>query len=97
MSGNREGGKKAAIVNKERHGADYYKRIGALGGSKSHPETRPFAKSPELASRAGKKGGQLSKRGASKKPHEYKPVEIKPTTEAKKKGIFKWFSGRKNK
>lgn len=97
MSGNREGGKKAAIVNKERHGADYYKRIGALGGSKSHPETRPFTKNPELARRAGEKGGRMSKRGASKEPREHKPVEIKPTTEAEKKGIFKWFSGRKDK
>jgi len=97
MSGTREGGKKAAIANKERHGADYYKRIGALGGSKSHPKTRPFAKNPELASRAGKKGGKVSKRGASKKPREYKPVENKPTIEVEKKGIFKWFSGRKNK
>lgn len=94
MAGNREGGRKAAATNKERHGADYYKRIGAKGGSKSHPETRPFAKNPELARIAGKKGGQVSKRGPAKYPRSKKTVEEAP---AKKKGILGWFSGRKDK
>jgi hypothetical protein len=32
MSGNVEGGLKAAQKNKARHGSDFYKRIGAVGG-----------------------------------------------------------------
>lgn len=94
MSGTREGGRKAAATNKEKHGADFYRNIGRRGGSKSHPETRPFAKNPELASRAGKRGGQLSKRGPAKHPRSKKTVEEAPT---KKKGILGWFSGRKGK
>lgn len=97
MSGTREGGRKAAATNKEKHGKDFYKRIGTLGGSKSHPETRPFAKNPELASRAGKKGGQLSKRGPVKTPRKSEPVVEKTEEPAKKKGILRWFSGRKDR
>lgn len=93
MSGTREGGRKAAATNKEKYGADFYRNIGRQGGSKSHPETRPFAKNPELASRAGKRGGQLSKRGPEKHPRSKKTVEEAP---AKKKGILRWFSGRKD-
>ena len=103
MSGNREGGKKAATANKERHGADYYKRIGALGGSKSHPETRPFTKNPELARRAGEKGGKASKRGPAK--HKATPhmtneeiEEAKKVEETKQKGRWKWpFLGKGNR
>ena len=32
MAGNKEGGAKAAIKNKELHGDDFYARIGAIGG-----------------------------------------------------------------
>lgn len=94
MSGTKIGGKKAAATNKEKHGADFYRNIGRMGGSKSHPETRPFAKNPELASRAGKRGGQLSKRGSAKHPRSKKTVEETPV---KKKGILGWFSGRKDR
>lgn len=67
MSGSVAGGKKAAIKNKEKWGDDFYKRIGRKGGSKSHPETRPFALNPELAKRAGRAGGAKSRRGKAKK------------------------------
>ena len=97
MSGNREGGRKAAATNKEKHGADFYRNIGRMGGSKSHPETRPFAKNPELASRAGKKGGKASSRAGikNKKPRVVKEKEEAPVEE--KKGILGWFSGRKDR
>lgn len=84
MSGNRKGGIKAAKTNKEKYGDNFYKEIGRKGGSKSHPETRPFAANPELARIAGQKGGQTSKRGPSKARKE-------------EKGVFKWFLGRKSK
>lgn len=73
---------------------EFMREVGRKGGSKSHPETRPFAKDPELASRAGKRGGQLSKRGPARHPRSKKTVEEEPT---EKKGILRWFSGRKDK
>lgn len=65
MAGTKEGGKKAAKTNMEKNGKDFYKRIGAIGGRNGH--TGGFAANRELASRAGKIGGMMSKRGASKK------------------------------
>lgn len=52
---------KAAATNKERHGDDFYARIGARGGRNGH--TGGFAANPELARKAGAKGGRNSKRG----------------------------------
>ena len=65
MAGTVEGGRKAAKTNKEIHGEDFYARIGAKGGKKGH--TGGFAANRELASIAGRKGGQISKRGKAKK------------------------------
>lgn len=65
--GTLEGGKKAAKANLERHGQNYYSELGKLGGKAKHSKPRGFAANPELAKRAGKLGGQLSKRGPSKK------------------------------
>lgn len=99
MPGNREGGKKAAATNIERHGEDFYKKIGTKGGSVSHPDTRPFKTNPKLASEAGRKGGQLSKRGPSKNKTQRKKVAEpeKVVAQEQKKGVFRWlFSGRKS-
>lgn len=35
MSGTKEGAQKAGKTNKQRHGKDFYARIGAMGGEKS--------------------------------------------------------------
>lgn len=59
MGATREGGIKAAQTNKQRHGADFYKKIGALGGQKSRGGG--FAANPELAVSAGRKGGSVTK------------------------------------
>lgn len=64
MAGNREGGRKASITNKLRHGDDFYSRIGRKGGHNGH--TGGFASNPELARRAGAKGGRISRRGKAK-------------------------------
>lgn len=61
MSGSRDGGLRAAASNKERHGEDFYKRIGAMGGRWTGK--KGFALSPERARLAGQKGGRISKRG----------------------------------
>lgn len=60
MAGTKAGGLKAAQTNKDRHGSDFYKRIGAKGGQKG--TTGGFAANRELARVAGAKGGKISRR-----------------------------------
>ena len=64
MAGTVEGGRKAALTNKLKHGDDFYARIGAKGGRNGR--TGGFAANPELARIAGSKGGKISKRGLAK-------------------------------
>lgn len=64
MAGTKEGGLKAKNTNYEKHGRDFYKRIGAIGGRNSR--SGGFAANRELASRAGRIGGMRSKRGKAK-------------------------------
>lgn len=59
MAGTVAGGKKAAATNLARHGKDFYKNIGRIGGRNS---TGGFAANPELARIAGAKGGRISRR-----------------------------------
>lgn len=65
MSGTIAGGRKAAATNKERHGEDFYSRIGAKGARNGH--TGGFAANRELAKIAGRKGGLKSKRGPARR------------------------------
>ena len=65
MSGTKAGGIKAAKTNKELHGDDFYKKIGKKGG-KVMGVMKGFAANRELASKAGRKGGLISRRGKSK-------------------------------
>lgn len=60
MAGTKLGGMKAAAANMAKHGADYYARIGAIGGSKGN--TGGFFANRDLAREAGKKGGAISRR-----------------------------------
>lgn len=60
MAGTKVGGTKAAATNKTKHGADFYARIGAMGGKKGR--TGGFAANPQLARIAGAKGGRISRR-----------------------------------
>lgn len=64
MSGTKAGGLKARATNYERHGKDFYKKIGAKGGRNGH--TGGFAANPALARIAGAKGGRISRRGPGK-------------------------------
>lgn len=68
MSNTRAGAIKARETNYQRHGRDFYKRIGAIGGRNGH--TGGFAANPILASIAGAKGGRLPKRGPAKKKED---------------------------
>lgn len=70
MAGTIEGGRAAALTNKQVYGEDFYAKIGAVGGSRS--TTGGFAsnkKGPdgltgrERAAVAGAVGGRKSRRG----------------------------------
>ncbi len=60
MAGTRTGGQRAAQTNKKRYGVDFYERIGRAGGRISRGGG--FAKNPDLAREAGRKGGLRSRR-----------------------------------
>lgn len=60
MPGTKAGGLKARQSNYERHGNDFYKRIGAKGGRNGHDGG--FRANPALAVVAGAKGGSISRR-----------------------------------
>jgi general stress protein YciG len=63
MSANRQGGLKIAKKLKARN-PDHYRIIGALGGKASRK--CGFYVNRELASRMGRIGGQISRRGPAK-------------------------------
>jgi uncharacterized protein len=65
MPGTKTGGQRAAEKNKFRHGNDFYKRIGAIGGSRTGVR-KGFAANPALASIAGTIGGTKSRRGKAR-------------------------------
>lgn len=60
MAGTRKGGQKAAATNKMRYGANFYEAIGKRGGQISRGGG--FAKNPDLAREAGRRGGMASRR-----------------------------------
>lgn len=62
MAGTHKGGIKAAKKNKELYGEDHYVKCGAKGG-KACVSTKGFGSNRKLASIAGSKGGQISRRG----------------------------------
>lgn len=59
---------KTAQKIKEKYGSDFFARIGKIGGEACVP--KGFAANPELAKRAGSRGGKISKRGPAKKKKE---------------------------
>jgi len=61
MAGTKAGGQRAASTNKQRHGKDFYSRIGAKGGKNGH--TGGFFADRDRAREAGRKGGLVSRRG----------------------------------
>jgi uncharacterized protein len=60
MAGTKDGGRAAASTNKAKYGADFYAKIGAMGGKKG--KTGGFYANRELARIAGAKGGRISRR-----------------------------------
>jgi hypothetical protein len=60
MAGTKKGGAAAAQTNRKKYGADFYARIGAMGGKKG--TTGGFYANRDLARVAGAKGGRISRR-----------------------------------
>jgi general stress protein YciG len=60
MAGTPKGGKLAAQKNRQKHGKDFYKKIGSIGGKLGR--TGGFFANRELARAAGAKGGRISRR-----------------------------------
>jgi len=60
MAGTKEGGRAAAATNKSKYGADFYAKIGSMGGKKGR--TGGFYADRELARIAGAMGGRISRR-----------------------------------
>lgn len=67
MAGTKAGGLKTRETIYKIHGANYYSRIGKMGGKAGDPTKKGFASDPERAKTAGAKGGKISKRGPAKK------------------------------
>ena len=66
MAGTKTGAKRAAQTNIERHGEDFYQRIGKLSNAsweKNGRKPRGFAANPERARAAGRKGRLKSRKG----------------------------------
>lgn len=66
MPGTKEGGLKAKLKNLEKD-PDFYKNIGRIGGKKVGAGPKGFAADRELARRAGRIGGTISRGGGRKK------------------------------
>ena len=67
MAGTKAGGLKTRETIYKIHGADYYARIGRMGGKSGDPTKKGFASNIERAKKAGAKGGKISRRGPAKK------------------------------
>ena len=57
----RVGAMKAATTNKDKHGKDFYTRIGSLGGKVKSP-LKGFGSDRSRAAEAGRKGGSAKKK-----------------------------------
>ena len=77
MSGTLQWGLKAKETNYQKHGSDFYRRIGAMGGRNGH--TGGFASDKvgkdgltgrQRASLVGKGGGRNGKRGPARRKDE---------------------------
>ena len=83
MSGTKEGGKRASQTNRAKHGSEFYREIGRLGGQKKNPNKGFGSKTPEERREAGRKGGTISRRPSKKSidfSMDYEDIHSKPDT-----------------
>ncbi len=64
MSGTKAGGAKIRKTIEDKYGKDFWRKIGSKGGKAGG--MKGFALNPELAKRAGQKGGRRSTRAGIK-------------------------------
>jgi hypothetical protein len=82
-----EGAKKALETIYKRHGKDYFKRVGSLGGSKSRGGGFGEGEAGrERAKRYGSIGGSKSRRGPAKY-YTYKGKQMSITAIAREMGV----------
>ena len=67
MSGTKAGAMKAKKTIIDRHGEDYFKNIGSIGGKNRSPLKGFGGMTPEKRRMAGAKGGSISRRGKAKR------------------------------
>ena len=73
MAGNREGALKARDTNIQKHGPDFYKKIGSESWKNPERSRKTgFALDPSLAVEAGRKGGKKTKSDYKTKTEEEK-------------------------
>lgn len=72
MAGTKSGGIKTRETMYKKHGKDFYREIGRIGGQNGH--TGGFAANRELAKIAGSKGGKISKRGKARRTEDAKKL-----------------------
>lgn len=71
MSGNREGALKGALTNKQKHGEDFYKKIGSKSWTNPNRSRKTgFALLPK------EKHLEVSKKGGQKTKEEYKTKAV---------------------
>lgn len=68
MGATKESAARVAAMLKEKHGEDYFKKIGSKGGK--HDKPRSFETDRELAARAGAIGGKAPKRKGKRNVNE---------------------------
>lgn len=99
MPGTKAGGIKARDTNKERHGEDFYSRIGTKGGHNGRgPNYKGgFAANRELAALAGAIGGSRSSRkGVKNGEGKNSKKKTEQTAKKEKTGLLKRIFGGKD-
>ena len=82
MAGNREGALKGALTNKQKHGADFYKRIGSQSWKNPERSRKTgFALVPkEKHLEYSKKGGEKTKEDYKKTPDLHEETSVSTET-----------------
>ena len=79
MPGTKAGGLKAAATNIERHGKQFYRTIGIIGGKHKGPKGFSLMPRDQVVA-AGRKGGLVSKYGKTKNTRVRRPEFASGTT-----------------
>lgn len=87
MAGTLKGGQKASTTNQKRHGSDFYKKLGAIGGKWCSP-TKGFGGNRERARAAGQMGGRISRRTWTQAQRDEQSKRLKQLRERRREAIL---------